>query len=545
MLHFKAIKSITAILLVVAIFTACKKDAFNEKDAIAAQTTLLQQKYDQEVKLEQLKQSGATALAQLQYNFTLQINAAQARLGDSLSRAYQRYLDSLTRLNSKYNDSINRSDSHRRDIVILVRDQVTLQPVSGATVTVPTLINSVLQVTTDANGIATFPAAGNVNVANPASALVTKTGYGSGSTFHTITGSGTVVGTATITIWNQKNNRNTIKGTVSIQTNFVNPSAEFAPGKLVNVFANVIVNGQSQRFDWSSLTDAGGNYSISVPDLPSGSFNFSHNTFDTTAKLAINGFVPDVDSIPSIQSVPATYYLGTQVNGTTGSLIQEPANAIFGIPFSVARYHAVTPLDSNGRAFYFRNLTINTYNNNNVITGFLGTSFGPSSIATIDANGNYTYSGFVPRFSGTSNTTLDSLPARLVDVMNNADGYWTRAPLLNVFIAPGPNKSVTSVNNPASNNPFTYSTSFTVNTKRAANQSANNNYDPAAWGLVSSNVALTTFVQNKGIVLISSTNANSYSGSTNSFFTSVSVSGGQTAVLNLTYGVGQLKQTVR
>ncbi len=46
MLHSKLIKSIAAVMLVMGIFTACKKDAFSEKDAIAAQTTLLQMRYD-------------------------------------------------------------------------------------------------------------------------------------------------------------------------------------------------------------------------------------------------------------------------------------------------------------------------------------------------------------------------------------------------------------------------------------------------------------------------------------------------------------------
>ncbi|MES2005329.1 MAG: hypothetical protein V4450_12490 [Bacteroidota bacterium] len=545
MLHLKTIKTIAAVMLVAGIFTACKKDAFSEKDAIAAQTTLLQMKYDQEIKLEQLKQSGATALAQLQYSFTLQINASQLRLTDSLNRLYQRYVDSLTRVNTKYNDSVSRSDSRRRDIIVTVRDQVTLQPVSGATVTIPTLVNTVLQITTDANGVATFPAAGNINVTNPASAIVTKTGYGSGSLLYGITGSGLVAGTASINIWNQSNSRNTLKGTVTIQTNFVNPSPEFAAGKLVNVFATVTVNGQSQRFDWSSLTDVSGNYSISVPDLPSGSFSFSQSAFDSTAKLAINGFLPGVDTIPSIQNIPATYYLGLP-NGGVGTLAQNISG--FGTPSSVQRYHAVTPLDSNGRAYYFKNLSFNTYNNQNVLAGFISpNNFQPSQANNYDASGNLT-SGFVftAKFAGTSNFNIDSLPARFVDVLGNADGLFTRSPIVNFFVN-NVGKGVANVNTATTNNPFPATGTFVLVTKRAANQNANNLYDPAAWALINPALInnLSNAVANKGIATTSTINSSSYSTSSTASITNASVSGGQTLVVNLTYGTGQLKQGVR
>lgn len=547
MLLSKTIKVMASVMLVAGIFTACKKDAFSEKDAIAAQTSLLQMKYDNEVKLEQLKQSGATALAQLQYNFTLQINAAQLKLTDSLNRLYQRYVDSLTRINAKYNDSVSRSDSRRRDIIVTVRDQVTAQPVSGATVTIPTLVGTALQVSTDANGIATFPAAGNINVSNPASAIVTKSGYGSGSVLYGITGSGTVAGIAVINIWNQSNNRNTIKGTVTIQTNFVNPSPEFAAGKLVNVFATVSVNGQNQRFDWSALTDVSGNYSISVPDLPGSSFfNFSQYSFDTTARLAINGLLPGTDTIPSIQNIPATYYLGVPFIGFT-SMIQNPSG-FSGVPSFVARYHAVTPVDSNGRAYYFKNLFFNFYNNNNVLTGFVAPNgFQPVQAYNYDASGNQT-SSFVysAKFAGTSNTTIDSLPARFVDVLGNADGMFTRTPSVNFFVNPN-GKGVTAINWNTTNNPFASTGTFVLITKRAANQNANNSYDPAAWALINPSLInnLNNSVANKGIVTFGSINASNYNPNSNAVITTASVSGGQTTVVNLTFGAGQLKQAVR
>ena len=59
-----------------------------------------------------------------------------------------------------------------------VRDFVnTSVGVQGATVTLPTSIGTVLQATTDANGIALFPAANNINVPTTVQAIVSRTGY--------------------------------------------------------------------------------------------------------------------------------------------------------------------------------------------------------------------------------------------------------------------------------------------------------------------------------------------------------------------------------
>ncbi len=542
------------LLVVTAIFFAasCKKDAFNEKDALAAQTTFLQMKQDHEIKLEQLKQTGATALAQLQYSFGIQTKAAELRLQDSLTRVYQRYIDSLTRVNTRYNDSIDRSNSSKRDIVVMVRDVVTLQPVAGATVTIPTKINTVLQANTDANGMATFAAAGNANVANPASALVTKTGYGSGSIIHGITGSGTVAGSANITIWNQANSRNTIRGNVSIQTNFVNPTPEVASGKLINLFALVTVNGGSQRFDWSALTDANGDYSISVPDLPGGaSFNLSHNVFDTVARLAVNRVLPGTDSIPSLKLIPASYYLGVRSTGTAGLIMQASSTSV-AVPTFVNRYHAVTPADSNNRAFYFKNMTFNSTTVNGVLTAFVTAGTSVSSAGTYDINGNSTGTAYTSRFAGTSNSAVDSLPARFVDILYNEDGLWPRNPKLNFYVSAGnvsPSASQKFITFKASETTATNPaiTTFNLITGKTTGQGATFGYDPLSWGLVNPSIATTlnTSVQNRAIVGASSITPSTYNATSTAAVTAITASVGQTVVLNLSFGTGQLKVAVQ
>ena len=51
MLHSKISKFILSILLIAVSFTACQKDPFTEKDALAAQSTLLQQMYSYQAQI--------------------------------------------------------------------------------------------------------------------------------------------------------------------------------------------------------------------------------------------------------------------------------------------------------------------------------------------------------------------------------------------------------------------------------------------------------------------------------------------------------------
>ncbi len=528
--------------------TACKKDAFDEKAALTAQRDLLQFKYDQERSLEQLRQQGATALAQLQYQFAIQ---------------QIRYQDSLSRVGNRLQDSLNRVDARRRDIVVTVTDAVTGQRVQGATVTIPTLINTVLQQTTDANGIAVFAAAGNINVPNPVQALVTRTGWGSGTSAN-ITGNASTAGTATVSIWNQSNNRNTVRGNVTIETDFLNQSGEVAAGRLINLFAFVNVNGNTQRFDWSALTDNNGNYSIAVPDLPGGvQFQFSNQVFDTTARLAINGLIPGVDSIPSVRAIPARYYLGLPNAGV--SLPQNPQGTPVGVPSIVSRYHAVAPADSLGRNFYFRNINIQTpifslqnlLSTGREIPGFVYNVGQPVNARNVDANNTFSPS-FVARYR--TNNNGDSLAVRFVDVLNNVDNALSRQPILHMFLNPGNSDQTLAQKNPrqaynqisnfisATNESGIFTTTSFLAVRRAAGQQANNNYDPTAWAIINPAMvsSVNNGVQNRAFITNGSNiTPFNYNPDSNVGFTSVTVTGGNTVVRNLTFGTGYLQQGVR
>src|SRR5688572_22441253 len=69
------------IMLLSVLITSCSKSDFNESDALAAQTALLNLKYQHELDLETLKQKGATAMQELINTAALQ----QIKLNDSLA----------------------------------------------------------------------------------------------------------------------------------------------------------------------------------------------------------------------------------------------------------------------------------------------------------------------------------------------------------------------------------------------------------------------------------------------------------------------------
>jgi hypothetical protein len=245
----KHLKFILLCAVISAFGVSCTKSVYDEKQALEAQQGLLQFKYDQEIKLELLRQSGASALAQLQAAF-----ATRAML----------FNDSLSRETTAYN---NNSTINKRDIIVKVMDVITGEPIKGSVVTIPTTVGTVLTATTDTTGTAFFPAAKNGNVPNPASAMASKTGFASGSLTGTIGGNNTTGATANIYIWNQANARNILKGKVYIENDLTNDQPEVAKNAFVNVFSFNTINGYEQRIDWSTLTDANGDYSFTLPDL--------------------------------------------------------------------------------------------------------------------------------------------------------------------------------------------------------------------------------------------------------------------------------------
>ena len=530
MKKFRFILLCATIGVMTAGLTGCTKSVYDEKQALEAQQGLLQFKYAEETKLELLRQSGASALEQLKYQFSVRTLVA--------------------------GDSIKDASLRKRDIVILVKDPITGKPVAGATVTIPTLIGTVLTYTSDSLGFAYFPASKNVNVPYPASAIVSKTGFASGSVANAIYGQsgtsldavasqegywggggnnnlGATAGLYTIYILNTASSPNTVKGKVYIETDLTNSAPEFASKALVSVFTNFngeANSGQSQKFEWSTVTDTDGNYSISLPDLAT-DLKFSYTSIDATSKLFIQGYVPGFDTLPSVKTISASYYIGnhTAYNGTGGLLPENNASGAFSIPGSVARFHAITPsADSNGRKFYLKNLSFNTSTDlggstkSMVLSGsYTGLSTSLTALTYYNEDGTNKANGSTSRYLA-AKAIVDT--AVLYDAFANADNYVKTSPVLefnySLLTDVAGNKTVVV-------NSLTQKTAGVIN-----------NVNGSVYKTTLSNSMYTN----------GSTSVNFNGATTFDTFATISsatLRGGKTVVKNLSYGVGRLKTSVR
>lgn len=431
MKQFKFILLCATIAVMTAGVTGCKKGVYDEQAALAAQKELLQFKYDQEIKLEQLRQSGQLNYLNVMYNLQYTFSVRTSLFNDSLSKA-----------NSTYWNDVNY---RRRQIDVKVLDLITSQPIVGAEVTIPTVAGTIVKVKTDSLGIATFSP--NVNIPNPASAIATKDGYASGSVFATIRGDYSTGATATIRIWDLKNAPNTVKGKVYIENDLTNDEPEVAKKAFINCFTFVNVNGYNQRFDFAATTDDNGAYTIKVPNI-NGDLEFAHSAIDGTSKMYVNSFVPGSDSIPVVRSIAATYFLGngaienrksTGFSPTNSTYIEYPDLTLSGfvIPNSVQRYHVSAPADSNGRAHFVENISFSTSTlstSTSVDSAFLSTSptyttSSRTSAVNYSSNTTTPSAAYGSRYlAGT--TVKDTINATLYDVLANADGYWKTLPVL-------------------------------------------------------------------------------------------------------------------
>ncbi len=469
-------------LLFTGFLTGCTKSAFDELEALSAQKDLIEYKYQQEISLEKLRQSGATALEQLRYQFTLN--------------------------QIKFTDSLQSNSSRARDISIYVQEINTTSPLAGATVSIPTTVGTLISAVTDKNGLAIFPKSRTTFVAFPASVLVSKDGYASGSTINSVNT------TATLFLWNQDRRvaGNTLRGKVFIETDLTNTAAEVAPRKLVNVFTNVRINGKDQRFDWTTLTDANGNYSIALPDLESSLF-VAHASFDSTSTMYINSVVPGVEGAPSKTAVPATFYLGD--NNTGGFYLPEqPSGVFYSIPTSLNRFYAVTTTgDLNGRLTYVKNL---------------GFSFGAFDFATNSKSASLSFGSFAPTsfFNADGSTTstaqiryantVTNTPGRIVDLLGDPSTYFATMPVIEFRLSGGLINNVVTV---------------TPGTSR-----------------VNDNNASQLFVTNRGYTQ-SSVNASTFEAMNRpASFSSIStgsINGGKTFQRDFSFGTGRLRTGVR
>jgi len=497
MKKFRFILLCATIGVMTAGLTGCTKSVYDEKQALEAQQGLLQFKYAEETKLELLRQSGATALQQLIGQFSLRAITTK---------------DSLDNLNAT---------SRKRDITIRVFDFVTEKEVAGATVSIPTLIGTVLTATTDSTGVAYFAAEKNANVPYPASVIVSKTGYASGSSINT------VFTNSDMYVWSQAKTPNTLSGKVYIENDLTNTSAEVAAKALVSIYT--IVN--NRRFEWSTLTDADGNYSFSVPDMATNVY-YNYATLEGNSKLYINSTVPGLATTPSLATIPATFYLGehSNIGGSSPTpSIMENGSTNFSIPGFVSRYHAVTPsLDSNGNKFYTSSL--NFSNTGTLISGFMN-SVSPT---TWNADGS-SKSGMSSRYIA-KKALVDT--AVLVDVLGNSDKYWKTLPVLEISYTLDP----LVINGIASTTNQQYVRVNNISQKTAGTV---NNVE----GAVYAGSFLNNYIYSRSSVNSTSFNSNTdasqvYNGAF-STVNAIQLNGGKKVEKNLSFGAGKLKTIVR
>jgi hypothetical protein len=522
MKQFRFILLCATIAVISSSLTGCKKGVYDEKAALAAQKDLLQFKYDQEIKLENLRQTGATALETTKQNLQYSFSVRSSIFNDSLNRANTLY----------WNDQYYK----RRDIAVKVIDLVTSAPVIGAEVTIPTSVGTVIKVKTDSTGVARFTP--NVNIPNPASAIATMDGYASGSVFGTIKGSNSEGAAVTISVWNLKNAPNTVKGKIYIENDLTNDAAEVAKKAFVNAFTLVTVNGYEQRFDFTTTTDDNGDYSMKIPNLTA-ALQMSHAALEGTSKMYVNGYVPGSDTVPTVKSIAATYFLGTSSlnteKGYSYSLtsIEQPDNTLYNIPGSVNRYHVAAAADSNGRGHYVKGIgfTRSTLSTSASLDSAFLTNSGSYIYTTSSLTSGASYSANTTtpsvRYSSkylAGKTVRDTVDATLYDLLANADGYWKTVPVLKFVLLTD-----------STGNKFKYIEKLIQKTGgKIIKPDANFTHETTLYNLVktTSNITAASF----------------NSRNINAGFATVAVNqinNGKTYVYDMSFGCGKLKTAVR
>lgn len=366
---------LTAAFLIIAVtFAACKKDPFTEKDAIAAQSTLLQQKYSYDLQIAQisaaasrshdsaliviqtLQNSGASALAVLQAQQNMaylmqqyQNNVAIYKLQDSIAKgtaatsqnnsiALQKFYDSLQAARNNATAMANL----KKNYSFKVTDLTTSKAISGAIVSAFSYVtNSIITATTDANGVAMFTGA----IFDPSAYYyVNSNGYAFSSG---------LINTTTFTpqLWNTANASNTVNGQITADLDLTNGSiVEGVAGQLVTF--STYNPGSQQNFQFPITTDVNGNYSIKLPD---NIYSYTVNTSGTITanqKMFVRYFqgnenpttsIPRIDSVSTTLSLNTTY-AQTFSNGGLSNTVSVPS--FFGP--NVSAFYISLPKDTLG-----------------------------------------------------------------------------------------------------------------------------------------------------------------------------------------------------
>lgn len=386
--HFLAIITLSCIVFSIS---SCKKDPFSEKDAIAAQQQLLQLKYSYELQISginlqiQRVSDSAKIAIQLLINkgmTDLELLQAKNKLAQSLQdlqnqMALYKYQDSLSRASSVFKDSLTQfGPTMRKNYNIIVNDFVTNTPIAGATVRVlPYNSPTIVSATTDANGVAQF-----VGIVVDPNALfyVTRTGFAT-----TMVKRSNIDANANVSLWNTGNTNDVVSGRMVADLDLTNVNdVEGLAGQLVTFTNTDVYNGQQQTIQFSTVTDANGNYSIGLPDIKTSSFwnVVTPDRIKASQKVYLNYFADEnpLTVLPRIDSVGVTFQKSTPATG------------------SQIRYGLTSAINSSVRAYYLR-LPKDSLGNQVILTsvngGFISFSLipGNDSIAAITSlqNGNF------------------------------------------------------------------------------------------------------------------------------------------------------------
>jgi hypothetical protein len=254
-------------------FTACE-DAFNEKDAIEAQKELLTMKYQNEMELEKLRQTAATALKQLEYTNLI----AQLKLEDSLTRA-------------------GEVAAKRQTYSFRVLDMDKSTPIEGASVSVASE-GQIQTASTDASGFVTFA---DLVLYDGSLFQITKEGYAA-----TKINKAAISSTLPVFLWNTAEATNEVKGQLFVETDLTNSVAEVAPANVLvtaNVWFESTYNDWGYIVEFPGRTDASGKYSIDLPNSPDGSYWLSFHPITANQKLYISGSEDAGNSAKSFPNV--------------------------------------------------------------------------------------------------------------------------------------------------------------------------------------------------------------------------------------------------
>jgi hypothetical protein len=282
--------------------TSCEMDTFNEQDAINAQKELLTLKYTNETELEKLRQTATTALEQLKFTNLL----------EEIRLRYQLEQDGK---NADANREVVRN---KQDYTVYVTDLNTDMPLADVDVSVASE-GQIKTLKTNASGVAVFD---DLALYSSSRFIITKTGFTAASI---TTGD---VNSGPVKLLNIANAKNEVKGKLYVETDLTNTTSELAPENTLVTASTTVPSGSgAYTMQIAARTDAGGNYSLKLPDAPSG-YNLSFGQIAADQKLYVNGLA-DIGtngsatfptSLPQLATVKTYFDVNTAASASVSDI---------------------------------------------------------------------------------------------------------------------------------------------------------------------------------------------------------------------------------